>query len=120
MKSQGVSALATALNEQTSPESRRERLARERQALEPTILALQHGHAHPMYTARLRKALELLRDNPVTAFVEGNAEAAPEYAELVTKAIEKLEELRDLQLAEPAIAAQTVARQPQGRRPRAQ
>jgi hypothetical protein len=106
LKSQAIGAIATSVKEAATPESRRERVARERKALEPQILARQHGHEHPMYTTRLRTALELLRSNPATAFVEGNLEKAAEYVELIDKAIDKLNEIRTLQLSQPAVAAQ--------------
>lgn len=112
LRGQAISAIATSLNEATSSESRRERLARERQALEPQILALQHGQAHPMYTDRLRKTMELVIANPVTAFIEGNGEKAPGYLELLDKFLEKIAEIRDLQLSQPAIAAQAIQPQP--------
>ena len=105
LKGQAISALATAVNEAATPESKRERLARERQALQPQILAFKHGQLHPMYTERLRTALTLLIEKPVTAFIEGNAEKAPEYAELLDKSIQKLVELKALQLSQDAIAA---------------
>jgi hypothetical protein len=105
LKGSAISAISTALNEATSPETRRERLGRERQALQPQILARQHGHLHPMQTTKLWKALELLNEHPVTSFVEGNSEKAPEYVQLIDKAVEKLTELRTLQLATPAVAS---------------
>lgn len=109
LKSQAISAIATSLNEATSPESRRERLARERQALEPQILARQHGQEHPMYTDRLRKTMELVLANPATAFIEGNGEKAPAYVELLDKFLDRIAEIRDLQLSQPAVAAQARA-----------
>jgi hypothetical protein len=109
LKGNQVNGLATSLKEAGSPESRRERLARERTALEPQVLARAHGQQHPIYTARLRRTLELLREHPVTSFVEGNSEMAAEYIDLLDKAIEKLGELRALQASQPAIAAAATA-----------
>ena len=106
LKGNQVNSLATSLKETGSPESRRERLARERQALQPQILGRAHGQEHPIYTARLRRTLELLRDSQITSFVEGNLELVPEYIELLDKSIERLGELRALQASQPAIAAQ--------------
>jgi hypothetical protein len=104
-----ISGLAQSLKEATSPEMKRERMARERRALEPQILARQHGQEHKMYTDRLRKTLELLREHPASAFVEGNAEKAQGYVELLDKAIENLGEIRTLQLSLPSIAAEAQA-----------
>jgi hypothetical protein len=111
LKGTAIASLATSINEAATPESRKERLARERQALQPQILALSHGHEHPMNTTRLRNALIMLCEKPITSFVEGNAEKAPEYVELIDKAIDKLTELRTLQISQPTIAAQARAAQ---------
>jgi hypothetical protein len=104
-----ISGLAQSLKDATSPDLKRERLARERKAVEPQILARQHGQEHKMYTDKLRKTLELLREHPASAFVEGNAEKAQGYIELLDKAIEALGEIRALQLSLPSIAAEAQA-----------
>lgn len=109
LKGQGISALATSLNEAPTSELRRERLSRERQALEPQILARQHGQQHPMYTDKLRKTMELVLANPVSSFIEGNGEKAPGYVELLDKFLDKIAEVRDLQLSQRTVAAATQA-----------
>ena len=53
-KGGAISGIATAINELPTVESKRERLARERTALEPQILARQHGQVHVDRTDWLR------------------------------------------------------------------
>jgi hypothetical protein len=100
LKGNQVNSLATSLNEAASVEGRSERLTRERIALAPQIQAIQHGQQQPILTDKLRKALEQLLDKPVTAFLEGNSEKAGDYVQLLDKAIDKLAEVRDLQLSQ--------------------
>jgi len=76
-------------------------LARERQALEPTILAIQHGQEHPILTGKLRTILITLLDKPITAFVENNPENTAEYVELLNKGIDRLQEIIALQQKQP-------------------
>jgi hypothetical protein len=105
LKAGEINALATSLNGLTSADSRSERLARERDALQPTITARRSGQEHPMLTEKLRKLLELLLGNPITAFVEGNLERAADYVEMLDQAIAKLGEIQTLQQSQPAAAA---------------
>jgi len=101
LKGAQVNSLAVSLNEATSVDSRRERFARERQALEQTILAIQHGQEHPILTGKLRTILIMLLDKPTTAFVENNPENIPEYVELLNKGIDRLQEIIVLQQKQP-------------------
>jgi hypothetical protein len=105
IKAGEINSLAVSLNETTSTEARGDRLARERQARQPQILAIAHGQQQRNLADRLRKTLEMLIEKPVTAFVEGNSEKTAEYVELLDKALDKLAEVRDLQLSRRATAA---------------
>jgi hypothetical protein len=107
LKGNQINSLASALNEATSDISRRERLQHERQALQAKITAIQHGQLHPILTDKLRKMFELLSNNPITAFVEGDPERAAEYLDMLDQAITKLAEIQTLQQSQGASAAST-------------
>ena len=98
LKGGAVNSLATSLNEQSSADSRRERLARERTALEAQIRSLPvSGQSVPMQCEWLRGVIARLVEKPITAFVESNPEKVAEYNELLTKAIERLHEISAVQ-----------------------
>jgi hypothetical protein len=97
LKGGPVKALAASINEAATPATRRERLARERQALEPVITARQHGQSNQSLTASLSKVLIKLLDKPITVFIESNPEKIVEYTQLLGRGIERLTEIHALQ-----------------------
>jgi hypothetical protein len=108
LKGGAVNSLAASLNEQTSPDSKRERLARERRALDSQILANQGGQSAQMQCDWLRNTLLKLLDKPISAFKETNTEKVSEYNELLIKGIERLQEISEYQLiAQPSTTVST-------------
>ena len=108
LKGQQITQLASSIQLSNSPEAKQEFFDREAKALEPQILARRTGQKHPMQTWKLRNAFELLRQHPLTSFVEGNPEKMAEYLDLMDEAIVKLQELRALQASQPAVEAEAV------------
>jgi len=109
LKGGQINSLAASLNEQTSPDSKRERLAREQRALEPQILANRGGQSVPMQCDWLRSMLLKLLDKPISAFKETNTEKVTEYNELLVKGIVRLQEISDYQLVSPSMSTSTAA-----------
>lgn len=111
-KAGAVSAMATAIHEAPTPETKQERLARERKALEPQILARENDQLHLPLTDWWRKAMDKILAHQVTSFIETNPEKAAEYVEKIDKVLDKIAEIRELQLSQPAIGAAQAAAQP--------
>jgi hypothetical protein len=109
-KGGSISALATSIHEAPTPEAKRERLARERAALEPQILAIRNQQPFADLTDWLRKTIEKVLAYPVTSFIEHNTEKTAEYVERIDKALDKFAEIRDEQLSRP-VAEQTTTAQ---------
>lgn len=103
LKANQINLLASSLSGLASAESRSERLANERQAWQPTIAARQRGQDHTNLAEKLRKLCEMLVENPITAFVEGDPEKIAEYVEMLDQAIAKLGEIQTLQQSQAGV-----------------
>lgn len=97
-----VKAMAASLTDLTSDELRQDRLDRQREAEAKRIADVRQGAVgRPPLAKQLRVRLSWLLDGeaPVEAFVERNTENVTEHLNVLDKAIEKLEVIRDLQAA---------------------
>jgi hypothetical protein len=89
-----VKQLATNLDATKSAETKRDTLARERQAREPAIAAKQQGQVLKNLVVSLKGRLKFLLDNPISAFVERNPDRVDDYLELLANAEHRIAEIR--------------------------